>query len=108
MGHSGTVNELSRDIRQEHDSFEERAIVGSRVRVRAEPRSDAAVLALLTECIVPVVQTDASREGWVPIGLGPKRIGYVSERNIRSPIDYRAGFEFKEGRWLMTFFLAGD
>ena len=37
---------------QERDSLEERAIVGTRVRVRAEPRPDAAVLTVLTECIV--------------------------------------------------------
>jgi hypothetical protein len=105
---SFTAPYVSASWPQEHDSFEERAIVGSRVRVRAEPRLDAAVLVLLTECIVQVVQTAESREGWVPIGLGSKRIGYVSDRHIRSPIDYRAGFEFKERRWRMTSFLAGD
>ena len=32
----------------------------------------------------------------------------VKEEFIRSSVDYRAGFEKKRGKWIMTFFLAGD
>jgi hypothetical protein len=93
---------------KEHNDVEKVAIVGSRVRVRAEPRSDADVLAFLTECIVATVETREYNEDWVSIDLGEKRVGYVSARHARSQRGYRAGFELKEGRWRMTFFVAGD
>ena len=42
------------------------------------------------------------------VPLSKLRIGYIKSEFVRSPIDYRAMFEFSNGRWLMTFFAAGD
>ena len=39
--------------------------------------------------------------------LGGKK-GFVSAEFVRSPIDYRACFEKKNGKWKMTAFVAGD
>ncbi len=43
----------------------------------------------------------------VGILLGGKK-GYVSVKFVRSPIDYRACFEKKNGKWKMNTFVAGD
>lgn len=91
-----------------HDTFDEQAIVGAGVRVRAAARPDAAVITSLSDCIVRVADAGRRTEDWTPIDLRAKRVGYVSTRHIRSPINYRAAFEFKDARWQMTFFLAGD
>ena len=34
--------------------------------------------------------------------------GYIAIDQLRAVVDYRAGFERRDGRWLMTFFIAGD
>jgi hypothetical protein len=34
--------------------------------------------------------------------------GYVKQEFVRSPIDYRAGFEKKRGVWKMIAFIEGD
>ena len=34
--------------------------------------------------------------------------GFVKTEFVRSPIDYRAGFEKKRGVWKMVAFIAGD
>ena len=92
----------------DHDSFEEQAIVGAHVRVRAAPRADAAVVTSLTSCIVRVAETREPNEDWTAVELGAQAVGYVSSPYIRSPIDYRARFVFKGGRWQMDYFVAGD
>lgn len=87
---------------------EDVAIIGAGVRVREAPRPDAAVVTTLSYCVVELAPRQAPNEHWTSIVLGEGRSGYVSSRLVRSPVDYRAGFAFKNGRWWMTFFVAGD
>ena len=35
-------------------------------------------------------------------------LGYVRSRSVRSPIDHRAIFSRRDGRWWMITFIAGD
>jgi hypothetical protein len=88
--------------------YEDAAIIGAGVRVRQAPRPDAAVVTTMSYCVVELVPQQAHNEQWTSIVLGEGRSGYVSSRFVRSQVDYRAGFKFKNGRWQMTFFLAGD
>jgi hypothetical protein len=39
--------------------------------------------------------------------LGGKK-GYVKGEFVRSPIDYRAGFDKVDGKWKLRLFLARD
>jgi hypothetical protein len=52
---------------------------------------------------------DAAEAGaWRRVRLGDGRIGYMGSGDLRSDIDYRAIFERRGGRWLLTVFVAGD
>ena len=52
-------------------------------------------------------ESDWEYEWHKVVTLGGKK-GWVKAEFVRSPIDYRAGFEKKRGVWTMVFFLAGD
>ncbi len=89
------------------DSFEHVAVLGTSVRVRAEPGPKGRVLTSLSFDIVPLAAPAGSSE-WTRIKLRDGRIGYISSRYVRSPVDYRALFNKIDGRWRMTAFVAGD
>jgi hypothetical protein len=42
------------------------------------------------------------------VTLADGRSGYIHSRFVRSPVDYRAYFARKDGRWRMVMLLAGD
>ena len=45
---------------------------------------------------------------WVAVTLDDGRSGFVRRSQVRSPIDYRASFQKRRGRWVMGSFVAGD
>jgi hypothetical protein len=95
------------------DSFEHGAIIGENVRVRKEPKLDSAVVDTLSFDIVKVLDWNPNlpagmKEKWVIVSLRDGGNGYVAGTYIRSPIDYRAGFEKKDGKWSLIFFVSGD
>jgi hypothetical protein len=93
------------------DAFEYFSITGSDVNLRKAPRADAEVAGKLSYNIVKM-ESDLGADGKVPdwrkITTLGGMTGYVHRDYVRSSVDYRAGFEKKRGRWVMTFFLAGD
>ncbi len=90
------------------DSFLYMAIFGNRVNLRAAPSLNASVVGQLSYNIVEPVNRDADIGDWVEVRtLGGKK-GFVNSKFVRSPIDYRACFEKKGGKWRMTAFVAGD
>lgn len=97
------------------DGFEHQMIFGSNVNLRAKPDSKSAVVAQLSYNVVKVDYENSVKKSksendysWLKIEtLGGKK-GFVSPEYVRSPIDYRGCFEKKNGKWKMTFFLAGD
>jgi hypothetical protein len=96
---------------QEADSFECLAVVGTRVRLRERPRASARTLDMLSHVIVQVVQGEPGTiqaAGWRRVRSAAGRSGYMSERYLRSPVDHRAVFEFRNGRWWLVAYLAGD
>ncbi len=96
------------------DPFSHGAIVGDNVRVRSTPGLTGEVLASLSYAVVPVEVWGAAGTasdvpvGWARIRLADGRTGYVSTAYLRSPVDYRAGFEKQSSGWRIVFFLAGD
>jgi hypothetical protein len=65
----------------------------------------------MTSLSYEIVNLGESKPGdgdWVPVRLPSDQNGYVHQRYIRSPIDYRAIFAKEDGRWQMMMFLAGD
>jgi hypothetical protein len=95
------------------DSFEHVAVVGARVIVRASPSTPSAALASLSFAVVPVARDSKARpvaaaEDWTAVRLSDGRTGYVANRYVRSPIDYRAIFARVDGDWRLITFIAGD
>jgi hypothetical protein len=97
-----------------YDAFGYLAVIGSGVRIRSAPDSKAAILGKVSLEVVrrgrasPPSSTTAGAEAWEPVQLGQGRVGYVARQFLRSPVDYRAYFVRRGGRWTMTTFIAGD
>ena len=95
------------------DAFTHGVIFGKNVSLRARAAANSRLVANLSYNVVEIVksvQDTKNREtvSWYEIKtLGGKK-GFVKAEFVRSPIDYRAGFEKINGKWKMTIFLAGD
>lgn len=95
------------------DAFSHNIITGDKVKLRLKADANSPVVASLSYNVVEILESVKAKENtekvcWYEIKtLGGKR-GYVKAEFARSPIDYRAGFEKKGGRWKMTAFIAGD
>lgn len=92
------------------DSFEYVAAVGPRVAVRDDK---SRVIATLDHHVVKIAQSDPVRHGdrssaRRKIVMPDGHEGWVAREDVRSPIDYRAGFDKKNGAWKMTILVAGD
>ena len=100
---------------EEIDAFEYQAIFGNNVNLRSKPGVNSSIVASLSYNIVKVdwensVKSRTNKDDflWLKVAtLGGKK-GFVKPEFVRSSIDYRAGFEKIRGKWIMTFFLAGD
>jgi|SRR5262245_22979857 len=96
----------------ELDPFEHSAIIGEQVRVREQPDLTSPVIASLSYDIVAITEPfePIKKDGhsWIAIKLSNGKSGFVSEQFIRSPIDYRACFTKKNGKWRLKTLVAGD
>jgi len=105
-----TFNSFPADL----DGFEHFVIFGSDVNLRKEPRTDAEVVAKLSYNIVQIEPETVPKSGrseypgWRHVRTLGGLNGYVRQEFVRSPIDYRAGFEKKRGVWKMIAFIEGD
>ena len=81
--------------------------------MRSKADMNSSVVASLSYNVVEIVNSvkankNAEKVSWYEVKtLGGKR-GFVKAEFVRSPIDYRAGFEKQNGKWVMTAFIAGD
>lgn len=73
----------------------------------SQPRDTASVVMLLDHHLLYELDGVAP-EAWLHARLSDGRTGYVERSAVRNAIDYRATFELRDGKWLMTSFLAGD
>jgi hypothetical protein len=111
--HSFSAPYLFNSFPQDADAFQNGAIIEDGVRVRKQPTTQSEVLRTLSFDIVAVPDWQVKRGSnekreWVKVKLEDGQTGFVAAEFIRSPIDYRAIFEKKNGKWLMTAFIAGD
>jgi len=91
------------------DGFEHVAVIGERVRVRRAPAVDAPEVAQVSfEVLLRTRDDKNTAEDWTGVTLTDGTTGYIHSRYVRSPIDYRAYFVKKDGRWSMVMLLAGD
>lgn len=90
------------------DSFTHVALVGASVPIRVASSPTAPVTTSLSFAIVEQVESRGTDETWVQVRLPGGKTGFVNNRFVRSPVDYRAIFSKRGGTWKMTAFLAGD
>ena len=111
--HSFSAPYLFNGFPESADEFQSGAIIEDGVRVRKEPSTQSDVIRTLSFEIVDVPNWEVKgnakdKRQWVQVKLDDGQSGYVAAEFIRSPIDYRAIFEKKKGKWMMTAFIAGD
>jgi len=117
-----TLNSFPDDL----DGFEYSVIFGSDVNLRKEPKMNSEIVARLSYNIVKVdpdvavldpvpdpkeqIYTGRPPEVffWKKVTTLGGLTGFVKEDFVRSPVDYRAGFEKKRGVWKMVAFIEGD
>jgi hypothetical protein len=87
------------------DPYETLIATSDRAPVYAAADRSAKVVAELSYSVVRALDHN---HPWQRIALPGGGTGYVTAPEFRSPIDYRARFERRDGRWLMTLFIAGD
>ncbi len=75
--------------------------------MRGRPFLGAPIIAALSYDVVPMANERGSN-GWEAIRLPDGRTGYIATRYVRRPIDYRAIFIKRSGRWLLKALVAGD
>lgn len=79
--------------------------------LRSQPDDTAALVMLLDHHVLIEILDDEPEtvpEGWLHARLTNGQTGYVRMSAVRNAIDYRAGFEQRDGTWVMTSFVAGD
>jgi len=75
--------------------------------LHAAPDPSSAVVATLDWDLVTVLEWQEGR-AWQLVRLADGRTGHVRATALRSPVDYRAGFQRIDGNWRMIAFIAGD
>jgi hypothetical protein len=89
------------------DSFECGAVIGDRVRVRANAASDSAVVGRVSYDIVQVLPAQQAGAA-THVRLANGVTGFIASAFVRSPVDYRAIFQKTGGQWRLRAFVAGD
>ena len=98
---------LQFDSDADEDVFDKLIVASPAAELRAAPYSASARMASLSWDIVTGLER-RRQDDWVNVRLADGRIGWVAGRQLRSPLDYRAVMEKRDGRWTIIAFVAGD
>jgi hypothetical protein len=96
------------------DGFETVAVTAADAVLRDKPKTDAAVVRNLDYDILTLkngakkLQHEAGSNDWLEVTDAAGKHGFVLQRDVRSPIDFRAGFKKIKGRWRMVDLVVGD
>lgn len=82
-------------------------VIHQDVNLRATPSSTALSKAKISWEMVEVNQ-DKVEDGWSPVTTADGKTGFIKSSYLRNILDYRAGFQKRDGKWVMNFFTAGD
>lgn len=98
---------LYRQLGDQDDPFTAAIAVrpGAAMQVAPDPRSP--VVTTLDWDVLTLLPDDGS-DDWTAVALSDGRRGFVARGDLRSAVDYRAGFARLDGRWRMIVFVAGD
>lgn len=85
------------------DAFEHVAVLRADVPLRSAAADDAPVVRTLDWSIVRLAEPATGDQPWRHVSDG-----WISAKDVRSPIDYRAAFGKVNGEWKMIALVAGD
>jgi hypothetical protein len=92
----------------ECDPFETVYVTRADAVARVKPDANAKVAATLSWDVLQLDYEAGGAEGWYPVKLPDGRTVFLSNRDSRMAVDYRARFEKTTEGWRMTVFIAGD
>ena len=97
------------------DAFEFVAVTSPRAAVRSAPATSADTIGTASYGILPLEKWRGMPESpaepdtsWAGVVLPDGRSGWLRSEDVHSPVGWRAIFARRDGRWLMTAFVAGD
>ncbi|MDZ4726333.1 MAG: SH3 domain-containing protein [Leptospira sp.] len=101
------------------DPFMFYVVNGTNVNIREDAHMNAKVIKKLSYDIVgsdssSPVTNDLDKKlnkgdcNWQKVCLFDGTSGFICDKYLRSPLDYRIFFEKKKQKWMMTIFIAGD
>ncbi len=101
------------------DAFRDGIVIGTDVNLREKPSTKSKVVGSLSHNIVKIdfeksvlkkkrAGIDMEEYAWFKVETFGGKKGYVSADYVRLALDYRMGFEKQDGKWKITFFIAGD
>lgn len=97
--------------RDEYDPFSYAVVIKAETPLRADGNDAAPAMRSLGYEILEVIETgesEATFNGYMKVKSLRGETGFVRIADVRSPLDYRAGFEKREDGWTLNYFLAGD
>ncbi|MDU8926205.1 SH3 domain-containing protein [Alisedimentitalea sp. MJ-SS2] len=95
------------DLPETADPFETYFVTGDRVALRSQPTLTSPVITRLSYDIVTLLE-EGEGTPFQRVRLVNGTTGYTHGDYLRSAVDYRAFFAYKNGSWQMTVFIAGD
>lgn len=99
---------------EDFDAFSVVVVTNPHALMYEKPSPKARVIRKLDYDILDVLnapgksQHEAGANDWVEVKHAAGQRGFVLAADVRSPIDYRAIFEKRKGKWVMQTFIAGD
>jgi hypothetical protein len=92
------------------DAFESVAAIRAGVPIRQRPDAAAPEVATVDWAILDLIpeKTHDPEAAWRHVRTKDGKEGWARSADVRSPIDYRAGFTKRSGTWKMDALVAGD
>ncbi len=90
------------------DEFEYIAVIDSNVSLRELPDTLSPEVKKLNYEILKYDNSYYEDKNWIKVETGTGEKGFVLNKKVRSPIDYRIGFQKREGNWKIIWFVSGD
>lgn len=88
------------------DAYSHAAVIRPAAVLRKTPNASAPKVATLDYHLVTLLGQPV--KGWRQVRTAEGATGWLPERDLRSPLDYRAFFEKRGGAWKLTAFVSGD
>jgi hypothetical protein len=90
------------------------AVTSADAVIRKAPDARSAVVRKLDHDLLEVIQSDlmpqheAGPDNWDEVKDRKGTRGFILVRDVRSPLDFRATFEKRNGRWVIASFMSGE